>query len=66
MRLIGFNFVKINAEKLKDRPNSIKFNTKIDISSIDILKSDVLKTKEQCYSITKYKEVVKQKNITKC
>lgn len=51
MRLIGFNFVKISAERLKDRPGSIKFNTKIDISSIDSIKSDVLKTKEELLKI---------------
>jgi len=51
MRLIGFNFVKIGAERFKERIESIKFNTKIDITSINSIKSDFLKTKEELLKI---------------
>jgi hypothetical protein len=47
MRFIGFNFKKINIEKLKDSVKDLKFNTKIDISSIESLKSDLVKIKDE-------------------
>lgn len=51
MRLIGFNFTKIQAEKIKDRADSIKFNSKINIPSIEPLKTDLIKTKEDIVKI---------------
>ncbi len=51
MRLIGFNFKKINVERFKEQPETVKFNTKIDITSIDSAKSDILKTKEELLKI---------------
>jgi hypothetical protein len=47
MRLVGFNFTKISIEKFKDRVENLKFNTKIDISSIEPLKSDLIKVKDE-------------------
>jgi len=47
MRLIGFNFNKISIEKLNVNVQNIKFNTKIDISSIESLKSDLIKVKDE-------------------
>ncbi len=47
MRLVGFNFNKISAEKLKDIKGELKFNSKIDISSISPLKSDLIKIKDE-------------------
>jgi len=46
MRPIGFNFEKINIEKLSDKAGNIKINTKIDISDIKEIKSTLFKTKE--------------------
>ena len=51
MRLIGFNFTKINAERFPNSPENIKFNTKIDISSIEPLKSDVLRVKDELIKV---------------
>ncbi len=51
MRLIGFNFNKIGIERFKDKTESIKFNTKIDLLSIDTLKSDFIRTKEEIIQI---------------
>jgi hypothetical protein len=65
MRLIGFNFTKINAERFPNSPENIKFNTKIDISSVEPLKSDVLRVKDELikvdfiYSILYEPEVAK-------
>ncbi len=46
MKLVGFDFKKISIEKFKTNPETIKFNTKIDISSIEELKSDIFKSKD--------------------
>ena len=51
MKLIGFNYKKISAEKLKELSGTLKFNTKIDISSIEPLKTDFLKTKEDLLKV---------------
>ncbi len=51
MRLIGFSFKKISIEKMSEQPESIKFDTKLDISSIDSLKSDLLKTRDELIKV---------------
>jgi len=47
MKVIGFNFDKISAEKLKERPENLKISTNIDVSDIKEVKTDILKTKEE-------------------
>ena len=47
MRLVGFNFTKVSIEKFKDAAENLKFSTKIDISSIESLKSDLIKIKDE-------------------
>jgi hypothetical protein len=47
MRLIGFNFTKISVERLKDITENLKFNTKIDISSIEPIHSNDFKVKDE-------------------
>jgi len=51
MNIIGFNFKKINVEKFLDKVENIKINTKIDVSEITMIKSDILKTKEEIIGI---------------
>lgn len=51
MKLVKFDFKKINVERFKDTTESLKINTKLDISSIDSLKSDILKTKEELLKV---------------
>jgi len=51
MRLIGFNFTKIQAERLKEKAESIKFGTKVNISSIEPIDSNMLKTKEDIVKV---------------
>jgi hypothetical protein len=51
MKLVGFDFKKISIERFKDSAESLKFNTKLDISSISSLKSDILKTREELLKI---------------
>ncbi|OGJ13386.1 hypothetical protein A3K82_00665 [Candidatus Pacearchaeota archaeon RBG_19FT_COMBO_34_9] len=51
MKIVGFNFTKISVERLKDKIESLKFNTKIDLSSIESLKSDLFRAKEEFLKI---------------
>src|SRR3990167_2837607 len=46
MRVIGFNFTKLSAEKLKESGENIKINTEMDVSEISEAKLPLLKTKE--------------------
>lgn len=50
MKVIGFNFEKLSAEKLKERTENLKISTNIDISDIKEIKTDILKTKEELLS----------------
>jgi len=43
MKLVSFNFTKINVEKFSDSLKDLKINTGIDISDIKVVKSDFLK-----------------------
>jgi hypothetical protein len=52
MRLIGFNFKKINAEKLSENAQNLKINTGIDISEIREVKSTFFKTKEEMIAVS--------------
>jgi hypothetical protein len=51
MRLVGFDFKKISAERFKDQAEDLKFNTKVDISSMDTIKSDIFRSKEEFLKI---------------
>ncbi len=51
MRIIGFNFNKINIEKFNDKIENLKINTKIDVSEIKNIKSDFFKTKEELIKV---------------
>lgn len=52
MRLVGFNFSKINVEKTEEKAGSLKINTNIDIKDISKINSDFLKTKEELLGVT--------------
>lgn len=51
MRLVGFDFKKISIERLKDQADNLKFNTKIDVSAIDTIKSDIFRSKEELLKV---------------
>jgi hypothetical protein len=51
MRLVGFDFKKISIERFKDQVENLKFNTKVDISAVDTIKSDIFKSKEELLKI---------------
>lgn len=51
MKLAGFNFTKINAEKKKDSFKDLKLETKIDIEEIKEIKSNFLKSKDSFLTV---------------
>jgi len=51
MRLVGFDFKKISIERFKDQVGDLKFNTKVDISSVNTIKSDIFHSKEELLKI---------------
>lgn len=51
MRVIGFGFTKVSAEKLSETAKDLKLDTNIDISSIEDIKSEVISSKEALLGI---------------
>ncbi len=51
MKLAGFNFTRIQAEKLSEQPKDIDINTNINITKVQELKSDFFKTKEELIGV---------------
>ena len=47
MKVIGFNFTRLSAERLKDSVDEIKINTELDFPEIKETKSPFLKIKEE-------------------
>jgi hypothetical protein len=51
MRLAGFNFKKISAEKLSDKTEGVKLNANIDVAAIEEIKSSMFQSKESLLGI---------------
>lgn len=51
MKLLGFNFTKIQVEKFKDNVENLKIGTRIDVSDINEAKTGILKTKDEILAI---------------
>lgn len=51
MKIVGFNFDKINIEKFSSKFENLKINTKMDIPDIAEVKSDFFKSKEELLGI---------------
>jgi len=51
MKVMGFNFTKLNAEKSSDNFSNLQIKTHIDISSINELKADSFKIKENLFGV---------------
>lgn len=47
MKVIGFNFTKMSAERIKDSAENVKIDTALDFPEIREAKSPFLKTKEE-------------------
>ncbi|HOW37004.1 MAG TPA: hypothetical protein PLK34_02035 [Candidatus Pacearchaeota archaeon] len=46
MKIVGLTFKKISIEKLSDKTENLKVETKIDLSEISQVKADLFKTKD--------------------
>lgn len=51
MKILGFNFTKIQVEKFKDKVEGLKIGTRMDISSISEAKADILNTKDSILAV---------------
>jgi hypothetical protein len=51
MKIIGFNFKKISAERINESGEKLKINTGINISEISSVKSDLFRSKEEIVQI---------------
>jgi hypothetical protein len=51
MKVIGFNFTKINAEKTKPKVEQAKIKVNMDVNSIEALTSTLLSTEEDILGI---------------
>ncbi len=51
MKLVGFNFSKISMEKFTDKLENVKIDTKINVSEIKRVETNLLKLKEDVMGI---------------
>jgi len=65
MRLIGFHFDKINVERFKDKIDTLKINSKIDISQIKKIESDIFKTKEDIIEVKFSYDIIYEPDFAK-
>ncbi len=65
MRLISFNFTKIDVERFSDNLKDLKINTGIDISDIKEVKSDFFKSKEDLIAVSFIYTINYEKNVAK-
>jgi hypothetical protein len=51
MRIIGFNFDKINVEKLSNKIENLKINSNVNISELKEIKSEIFKGEETIINV---------------
>ena len=51
MKLMGFNFTKIHAEKSEKQAQNLSIKTNIDISNVTPVKADILSSKEEILAV---------------
>jgi len=47
MKVIGFSFLKLSAERLKDNQGELKINTEIEVPEINSIKTNIFKGKDE-------------------
>jgi hypothetical protein len=65
MKIVGFNFTKISAEKLSDKPEKLEIKTNIDIKEIAPIKSNIFKSKEELLGIKFAYTILYEKDYAK-
>jgi hypothetical protein len=63
MKLVGFNFTKINLEKISDNLKDLKIRTDINISDIKETKSELLKSSDELVVVKFEYNINYEKNI---
>ena len=51
MRVIGFNFTKIDVEKFSEPKEGVKIQTTVDVTDIKEMKTDILKSKDDLLEV---------------
>jgi|TARA_Y100000310_G_scaffold176084_1_gene176232 hypothetical protein len=51
MKIVGFNFKKLNIEKTSDKFESLKINTNIDITNVKQIKPEIFQSKEEIVEV---------------
>jgi hypothetical protein len=51
MKIVGFNFRKLNIEKTSDKFESLKINTNIDITNVKQIKPEIFQSKEEIVEV---------------
>lgn len=64
MKLAGFNFTKIHAERLKGNTKELKVDTKINLEDIKQIKSDLAKSQESFLGI-EFDYLINYKDLAK-
>ena len=65
MKILGFNFTKLSAEKTSNNLEGIKVNTNIDVSDIKEAKADFLSGKEKILGIQFTNTILYEPNYAK-
>jgi hypothetical protein len=65
MKIVGFNFNKINVEKIGTSSKDVKVHTQIDVSEISEIKSNTVNTKETLLGVVFYFAVDYEPNFAK-
>lgn len=65
MKIIGFNFTRVNMEKFSDDYKDLKIKTHIDIVDVKQTKSEIIQTKEVLFEIKFNYSIVYEPKIAK-
>ncbi len=65
MKILGFNFTKISAEKFSGNFKEMKVGNKIDIMDVSDAKQDIIKTKDELLNIKFFYGLDYSENIAK-
>ena len=65
MKILGINFIKLNAEKFSNNTVGVKINTHIDLSEIREVKTDFFSSKEKVLGIKFTYEIDYDPNFAK-
>jgi len=65
MKLLGFNLIKVYAEKFSHDFSNLKIATKIDVKEVKETRQDILKTKDETVNVHFSYEIAYGENVAK-